>query len=337
MTRHRPHAVLQATFRPAAGLVRAGLLAALVGVAALPALPALAQTAPAAPATAAATTGDNPVLAIVNGTEIRRSDLTAAAEELGPNLPQQIQGAARDEYVLGFLIDLTAMAQAAEADKLADTPAFKQQYEFIRKRLLMQALLEKATKAALTDAAFQQTYEDAVKQQKPEEEVHARHILFRADPNDPKAQAEAEKKAKDVEAQLKKGADFAKLASQLTEDPSGKEDGGDLGFFTKEQMVPEFAEVAFTLKPGEVSQPVKTQFGWHVIKVDEKRTKPVPTLAEVKPQIEQFLAQKAQAETVQKIREAAKVEKTAAAPKPADLVTPPAGAAAPAAPAAPAQ
>lgn len=336
MTRHRPHAVLQATFRPAAGLVRAGLLAALVGVAALPALPALAQTAPAAPA-AAATTGDNPVLAIVNGTEIRRSDVAAAAEELGPNLPQQIQGAARDEYVLGFLIDLTAMAQAAEADKLAETDAFKQQMEFIRKRLLMQALLEKATKAALTDAALKQTYEEAVKQQKPEEEVHARHILFRADPNDAKAQGEAEKKAKDVEAQLKKGADFAKLASQLTEDPSGKEDGGDLGFFTKDQMVPEFAEVAFTLKPGEISQPVKTQFGWHVIKVDEKRTKPVPTFDEVKPQIEQFLAQKAQAETVQKTREAAKVEKTAAAPKPSDLVAPPAGGTAPATPAAPAQ
>ncbi|MBS9478222.1 peptidylprolyl isomerase [Ancylobacter radicis] len=335
MTRHRPHTVLKATSRPA-GLVRAGLLAALIGVAALPALPALAQTAAPAPA-AAATAGDNPVLATVNGAEIRRSDVNAAAEELGPNLPQQIQGAAREEYVLGFLIDLTAMAQAAEADKLAETDSFKQQYEFIRKRLLMQALLEKATKAALTDAALQQTYQEAVKQQKPEEEVRARHILFRADPNDPKAQAEAEKKAKDVEAQLKKGADFAKLATELTEDPSGKSDGGDLGFFTKEQMVPEFAEVAFSMKPGDVSQPVKTQFGWHVIKVEEKREKPVPTFDEVKPQIEQFLAQKAQADTVQKIREAAKVEKTAAAPKPSDLVAPPAGGTAPAAPAAPAQ
>ncbi len=162
---------------------------------------------------------------------------------------------------------------------------------------------------------MQKTYQEAVKQQKPEEEVHARHILFRASPDDKDASAAAEKKAQDVEARLKKGEDFATLAKELTEDPSGKQDGGDLGFFAKEQMVPEFAEVAFGMKPGEVSKPVKTQFGWHVIKVEEKREKPTPTFDEVKPQIEQFLAQKAQAEAVQKTREAAKVEKTDAAPK----------------------
>ncbi|CAA0102055.1 putative parvulin-type peptidyl-prolyl cis-trans isomerase [Starkeya nomas] len=311
MTRHRPHAALKASLRPTAGIVRAGLLAALLGTALVPALPALAQDAPAAKTAQ----GDDPVLATVNGAEIRRSDVAAAAEELGPNLPPQLQGPAREEYVLGFLIDLTAMAQAAEADKLDQTPAFKRELDFIRKRVLMQAALEKATKAAMTDAALKQTYEEAVKQQKPEEEVRARHILFRADPDNKEAAAAAEKKAKDVEARLKKGEDFAKLASELTEDPSGKQDGGDLGFFTKEQMVPEFATAAFAMKPGEVSQPVKTQFGWHVIKLEEKREKPVPTFDEVKPQIEQFLAQKAQADTVQKIREAAKVEKTDAAPK----------------------
>lgn len=316
MTRHRPHAVLQASSRPA-GLLRAGLTAALLGAASLAALPALAQTPAPAAAPAASTPAqpDDTVLATVNGKPITRGDVNAATEELAQNLPPQLQGPARDEYVLGFLIDLTAMAQAAEADKLDQTPAFKQQLDFIRKRVLMQAALEKATKAALTDDAMKKTYEEAVKQQKPEEEVHARHILFRAPPDDKEASAAAEKKAQDVEARLKKGEDFATLAKELTEDPSGKQDGGDLGFFSKEQMVPEFAEVAFGMKPGEVSKPVKTQFGWHVIKVEEKREKPTPTFDEVKPQIEQFLAQKAQAEAVQKTREAAKVEKTDAAPK----------------------
>ncbi|MCK0208263.1 peptidylprolyl isomerase [Starkeya koreensis] len=329
MNRHRPHAATKASVRPAAGLLRAGLLAALLGTALVPALPALAQDA-AAPAAPAAAQGDDPVLATVNGTPIRRSDVAAAAEELAPNLPPQIQGPARDEYVLGFLIDLTAMAQSAEADKLDQTPAFQQQLAFIRKRVLMQAALEKATKAAMTDAALKQTYEEAVKQQKPEEEVHARHILFRAEAGDKAASDAAEKKAKDVLARIKKGEDFAKLAGELTEDPSGKQDGGDLGFFVKDQMVPEFADVAFAMKPGEVSQPVKTQFGWHIIKLEEKREKPVPTFDEVKPQIEQFLAQKAQAEAVQKAREAAKVEKTAAAPSPSDLTTKPAEAPKPA-------
>ena len=329
MNRHRPHAAL-AVCNSRGATLRAGLFAALLGAAALlPALPASAQTpAPAAPAAAAAT-GDDPVLATVNGAEIRRSEVAAATVELAQSLPPQITGPARDEYVLGFLIDLTAMAQVAEAQKLDQTDEFKRELAFIRKRVLMQAALEKSTKAAMTPEALKATYEDALKQQKPEEEAHARHILFRVDPADAAASAAAEQKAKDVEARIKKGEDFATLAKELTEDPSGKEDGGDLGFFTKDQMVPEFADVAFAMKPGEVSAPVKTQFGWHVIKLEEKRSKPLPTFDEVKPQLEQYLAQKAQAEAVQKARDGAKVEKTAAAPKPSDLVTPTAPAAAP--------
>ncbi|MBS7545387.1 peptidylprolyl isomerase [Ancylobacter oerskovii] len=331
MTPTRPHAA-KAPIR-ARALMGAGALALILGAAlVLPVASAQAQTAPAtpAPAQAAPAQADDTVLATVNGTPITRADVNAAAAELGPNLPPQIQGPARDEYVLGFLIDLTAMAQAAEVQKLDQTADFKRQLDFIKKRVLMQAALEQAAKAAVTDEALKKTYEEALKQQKPEEEVHARHILFRADPNDKAASEAAEKKAKDVEARLKKGEDFAKLAGELTEDPSGKQDGGDLGFFTKDQMVPEFAEKAFAMKPGDVSEPVKTQFGWHVIKVEEKRQKPLPTFDEVKPQIEQYLVQKAQADTVQKTRDAAKVEKTAAAPKPSDLVAPPAGTPAPA-------
>ena len=312
------------TFRsPRAAFAAALLSAAALGVAALPAhaqSPAPA-TPPAATAPAPGAADADPVLARVNGIEIRKSDLTIAEDELGGSLPPQLQGPARQEYVLGFLIDLTALAQSAEADKLDQAPEFAQQLAFAKKRLLMQAALSKATKAAVSDAELKKTYDEALKQQKPEEEVRARHILFRVeDPKDEKASAAAEAKAKDVEAKLKKGEDFAKLASALTEDPSGKENGGDLGYFTKDQMVPEFADKAFAMKPGDVSEPVKTQFGWHVIKLEDKRQKPLPTFDEVKPQIEQFLAQKAQAEAVQKVRDAAKVEKTTAAPSPADLL-----------------
>ena len=95
----------------------------------------------------------------------------------------------------------------------------------------------------------------------------------------------------------------------MTEDPSGKANGGDLGYFTKEQMVPEFSKVAFELKKGEISGPVKTQFGWHVIKVEDKRTKPAPKFDEVKGQIENFVVRKAQADLVQKLRGEAKIEK----------------------------
>jgi len=156
---------------------------------------------------------------------------------------------------------------------------------------------------------MRKVYDDAIKQVPPEEEVHARHILIRAAAGDDKAGKAAEDKIKTVIDRIKKGEDFAKVATEVTEDPSGKANGGDLGFFTKEQMVPEFADVAFGLDKGKISEPVKTQFGWHVIKVEDKRQKPAPAFEEVKPQIEAFVARKAQAELVTKLRETAKVEK----------------------------
>jgi peptidyl-prolyl cis-trans isomerase C len=143
----------------------------------------------------------------------------------------------------------------------------------------------------------------------PEQEVRARHILIRAAAGDDKASKAAEDKIKAVIARLKKGDDFVKVAEEVTEDPSGKANGGDLGYFTKEQMVPEFSDVAFKLDKGQISDPVKTQFGWHVIKVEDKRVKPAPTFEEVKPQIEQFVARKAQADLVQKLRAENSVEK----------------------------
>jgi peptidyl-prolyl cis-trans isomerase C len=139
--------------------------------------------------------------------------------------------------------------------------------------------------------------------------VHARHILIRAAPGDDKASKEAEDKIKAIIVRLNKGEDFAKVAGEVTEDPSGKANGGDLGYFTKDQMVPEFSEVAFKLDKGKISGPVKTQFGWHVIKVEDKRTKAPPKFDEVKAQVEQYVTRKAQADMVTALRANAKIEK----------------------------
>ena len=124
------------------------------------------------------------------------------------------------------------------------------------------------------------------------------------------------------------------VADEVTEDPSGKGKGGDLGYFTKDQMVPEFANVAFALDKGKISGPVKTQFGWHVIKVTDKREKPKPSFEDVKPQVEQFVARKAQADFVTKLRADAKIVKNYKVEEPKSD-TPKADA--PAAPAAPKQ
>src|SRR5690606_36429059 len=109
-------------------------------------------------------------------------------------------------------------------------------------------------------------------------------------------------------AELKKGKDFAELAKEKSKDP-GASNGGDLGFFTKDQMAPEFSAVAFTVEPGKVSDPVKSQFGWHVIKVEEKRNREAPKFDEVKGQLEAYVGRKAQADFVTKLSEAAKVER----------------------------
>jgi peptidyl-prolyl cis-trans isomerase C len=238
----------------------------------------------------------NPVLAKVNGAEIRQSDVTLAEEELGPSLAQ-MDPATKKENVLAFLIDMKIVAKAAEDKKIENNEDFKKRLAFTRNRLLMDSLLATEGKAATTDDAMKKVYEEASKQITGEQEVHAHHILV-----------ETEADAKAIEDELKKGADFAELAKKKSKDP-GASDGGDLGFFTKDQMVPEFSAVAFALEPGKISDPVKSQFGWHVIKVEEKRNRKAPEFAQVKGQIETYVTRKAQADYVAKLREVAKVER----------------------------
>src|SRR6516162_10859925 len=239
---------------------------------------------------------EDKVLAKVNGAEIRQSDVALAEEELGPSLAQ-MDPATKEENVLAFLIDMKIVAKAAEDKKVQDSDDFKKRLAFTRNRLLMDSLLANEGKAATTDEAMRKVYQDASKEIAGEQEVHARHILV-----------ETEDEAKAIKAELDKGADFAELAKKKSKDP-GSADGGDLGFFTKEQMVPEFSAVAFSLDPGKISDPVKSQFGWHIIKVEEKRNRKAPDFDQVRAQIETYVTRKAQAEYVGKLRDSAKIER----------------------------
>src|ERR1700753_4113717 len=205
--------------------------------------------------------------------------------------------ATKDENVLAFLIDMKIVAKAAEDKKIENNDDFKKRLAFARNRLLMDNLLAQEGKAALTDEAMKKVYDDAAKQITGEQEVHARHILV-----------ETEDEAKAIKAELDKGADFAELAKKKSKDP-GASDGGDLGFFTKDQMVPEFSTVAFALEPGKISDPVKSQFGWHIIKREKKRNRKPPEFDQVKVQIEAYVTRKAQADYVAKLRESAKIER----------------------------
>lgn len=244
---------------------------------------------------------DDPVVARVNGAEIRASDLALAEEDVGANIPP---GPGKRDSLVTFLADMMLVAQAAEAKKLAETPEFKRRTAYYRTKILMDLMLQSEAKAAVGDEAMQKLYDEAIKQIGNDQEVHARHILV-----------ESEDEAKALLAELKKGADFAELAKQKSKDP-GAANGGDLGYFTKDQMVPEFAEVAFKLDKGQLSNPVKTQFGWHVIRVEDKRQRQPPSFDQVKDQLESYLTRRAQAQMINKLRESGKIERLD--PKPAE-------------------
>jgi peptidyl-prolyl cis-trans isomerase C len=239
----------------------------------------------------------DPVIAKVNGVEVHQSDLTMAEEDMGQNA-QAMTGDAKRDYLLQYISDVILAAQAAEAKKVADQPEFKGRLAFMRNKLLMETLLQQEGKAAVTPEAMKKVYDEAVTQMSSEQEVRARHILV-----------PTEDEAKAILAEIKKGTDFAELAKQKSKDPGAAAEGGDLGYFTKDQMVPEFAAVAFKLEKGQVSDPVKTQFGWHIIKVEDKRTKPVPNFEQVKDQVSTYVERKAQAEYIAKLREGAKIER----------------------------
>jgi peptidyl-prolyl cis-trans isomerase C len=244
----------------------------------------------------------DPVIAKVNGVEIHQSDLNLAEEDIGHDVPANDEASKRD-YLVNYVADLLLVAQAAEAKKIPDTTEFKRRLAYLRNKALMETALGQEAKDALTEPALHKIYDDATKNANSEQEVRARHILFRvADPNDQTASKAAEDKVKTTIERIKKGEDFAKLATALTEDPSGKQDGGDLGYFTKDQMVPEFSEVAFNLEKGQVSGPVKTQFGWHVLKVEDKRMREPPPFEKVRAEIEEYASRKAQTDYVKKLR-----------------------------------
>ncbi|GLK68453.1 peptidylprolyl isomerase [Hansschlegelia plantiphila] len=281
---------------------RYAALGATLALSLAAATPSLAQTPPPPAAAPQAAPAQDPstVLATIDGAPITAGDVAVASEDLEQSMASMTEPQRKD-YALNYLIDLKLAARAAEKDKLGETEAFKKRVAYLTDRALMEELLQREAKSAVTDERLHKLYDETAKNIKPEEEVHARHILVRT-----------EDEAKKVEDRLSKGEDFAKIANEVSIDPGSAKRGGDLGFFQRGQMVPEFDDAAFKLEPGKVSEPVKTQFGYHVIKVDEKRTRPVPPFDQVRPQIENYVVRTAQQDLVLKLRNDAKVERTEA-------------------------
>ena len=275
--------------------------------------PAPAPAAVAAPPSEPA----DPVVARVGGEAIHASDLTEAAQ----NLPEELRGMPAPvlyPMLIDQLIDRRIVVMEAKKQGLERDPGVQKQIARATDAAVQNALLSRDIAPTLTDEAIKARYDRDYAGKPGEEEIHARHILV-----------EDEAKAKDIIKQLAAGADFAELAKTNSKDP-GATNGGDLGFFKKSDMLPEFADAAFALKPGQVTPvPVQTRFGWHVIKLEERRSAPPATLEQVRDEIRQLLIQEGVTRVLTAARQGVVVEKFKPDGSPLDVpaVTPPAAAA----------
>lgn len=238
---------------------------------------------------------DSKVLAKVDGTEITAADVATARAEIGTELAQ-IPEDQRERVLVEFLIENLLLATAAETDKLSEQPGFDRRLKYYHRRALRDLYFETKVRDTVKEEDARKIYDEQVSKLKPEKEIRARHILL-----------EKEDEARVAIERLNRGDDFAKLAKELSKGPS-KVQGGDLGYFTKGQMVKEFEEAALALEKGAISEPVKTQFGWHVIKVEDKRDKKPPNFEQVKDQIVAALVQQKAQEVMLSLRAKAKVE-----------------------------
>jgi peptidyl-prolyl cis-trans isomerase C len=254
---------------------------------------AIAQTSPA-PAPAAA----DPVIAKVNGQPILLSDLKTAAESL-PQNAQSLPPQTLYPMLLDQLIDGRALVTEARKTGLDKDPAVQRQEAAADDQVLESAFLHKEIGPLVTEAAVRARYDSDIAGKPGVEEVHARHILV---PD--------EATAKQIIAELNKGGDFAALSKKYSKDPGAAQQGGDLGFFKKDEMVPEFADAAFALQPGQITQtPVHTQFGWHVIQVMERRTDPPPSFEQAGQELRQKMIQEAVQKEVARARAQVQVVK----------------------------
>ncbi len=235
-----------------------------------------------APPLAHAGTGDDTVVATVNDHPITAHEIDMRLQSLPPQIRGQFASGPRrkqlvEQVILGYL-----MAEEARKEGLDHSKEFKEGMAQAREALLARLYMKKhvETEGEPSEAELRKEYEKRLPQLSPPPQIHARHILV-------KTKEEAEKARKRI---VEGGESFEAVAKEVSIGPSAAK-GGDLGFFGKGRMVPAFEKAAFALKKGEVSEPVKTQFGWHIIKVEEKRERKAPTFEEIKGRLAQQLVQ----------------------------------------------
>lgn len=220
---------------------------------------------------------NDPVLATYKGGEVKESQVMEqfkSAFQTQPNLQgkkfSELDPNLQETLVRGY-INSKLLEQEAKNSNIENSKEFQEKLTNIKNQLLQQEVIERHIKATVTDSMIDSEYDKMSKDAAGREEVKASHILV-----------ETEDQAKAAKKKLSKGAKFADVAKEYSKDEGSKASGGSIGYFTAGQLVPEFEAKAFSMKVGEISGPIKTQFGWHIIKVEDKRPAKVPSKEEAK-------------------------------------------------------
>ena len=239
--------------------------------------------------------GEDKVVARVDGEDVMHSELMEAVQALPPQYQANV--AAILPTLLNRMIDLKLAGKAARAEGLAEDEEVKERVAQAEEQIIRDIYLQRTVEAGVTEEKLQESYEKHNAENPPKKEVHARHILLKT-----------EEDAKAVIAELDGGADFATLAQERSTGPSAAQ-GGDLGYFVAEQMVPEFSKAAFELEPGKYSsEPVQTNFGYHVIYVEDSRLSEPPAREAVEAQLREQLSREIIEEAFAGLRSNAEIE-----------------------------
>ena len=235
----------------------------------------------------------DPVVATVNGSEIHESQL----RDVYMGLPPQVQKQVQPRQLVEYAISNKLVTDEARKEKLDSDPEVKKSVKMAEDQFV-RAAWQKKKAMSITDDQLKKRYDEWAPTFKPEEQIHAHHILV-----------ETEDEAKAIIADLKSGANFEEIAKTKSKDPNAARNGGDLGFFAKAEMIPEFSDAAFALNVGQITQiPVKTHYGYHVIRLDEKRMSSLPAFAEVKEEIRRSMVNQVIQESLKALHDKAKID-----------------------------
>jgi peptidylprolyl isomerase/peptidyl-prolyl cis-trans isomerase C len=231
---------------------------------------------------------ENSVIAELDGSKLYLKEVLAHYKDFFEKQPgmqgkkfQDFDKSIQDNIIKGY-VNSKILEKETKSQKIEDSKEFKSKLEEVKSQIAQQVMIDKILAEKVKEDDLKLEYEKAKKELEGKQEVKASHILV-AD----------EKTAKEVKQKLDKGTKFEEVAKKYSTDEGSKANGGSLGYFLKGQLVPEFEEKAFSMKKGEVSAPVKTQFGYHIIKVEDSRAVKVPTYEEVKPSLQNKMSREA--------------------------------------------